>query len=462
MSGEQPARWRAALPVLALTVSAAVYVEVAVRRALPALLPTLLDRAVVPETELRANLVLAFRVIAVTVPAIAWLVAASFAWLALRRQRPAPSFPNVLRVAASSSWWIAAGLAVKTLLVLVTGQPDPAVNAGAFVQVEGFAARALVALTNPFVLLAIATMIVGLHASGTSWRAAALGGGAPWAIGAMGLAVLFGGNTRFEPDALVPTEDWPELSESPITLRYAPGADDDAGSLVHLMDAFAKRLGERLGFEPAALRIHVYADHAMLERAAGERLHVQVVGSVRGQDLLYLEMPGSSAAMTQARGLREALRYVGLVELAPVASAAPRWWVEGFVHAAVHPGNAELDRDFRAALRRIGVPAYERLLETSFFRGPEGPLMARSLVDHVAFLEGADAPERIMRDVIAGETFRDALFAHTRLTTTALEAGWRETLLALPEAKRGAGADSVRAPADTGRLDEVVPFLKGP
>jgi hypothetical protein len=255
------------------------------------------------------------------------------------------------------------------------------------------------------------------------------------------------------------TDDWPTVSEGGITLRHPPGVDARGREMVHLLSTFTKRLGDRLGFEPRPLRIHVYADHAMLERAAGEQLPVQIIGSVRGAELLYLEMPGRSAAVTPARGVRESLRYAGLVQLAPVASAAPRWWVEGFVHAAVHPGNAALDREFRAALRRTGAPSYDALLDPGFFRDPDGPLLARSLVDHIAFLSGAATPEAIMREVIAGTPFRDALFAHTRLTTTALEVGWRETLAALPEVGQTHPAPS--AVADSARLDEAIPFLKG-
>jgi hypothetical protein len=215
----------------------------------------------------------------------------------------------------------------------------------------------------------------------------------------------------------------------------------------------------RLSLRLKPLRVHVLGDHGTLERATGEMLHVLVTGSIRGSDLLYLEMPGSSAALTREAGLREALRWVGLVRLAPAAGDAPRWFVEGFVHAAVHPGTPDLDRQFRAALRREGVPTYEAMLDPSFFRTPEGPLLARSLVDHIAFVAGPDAPERVMKSVVRGTPFRDALFEGTRLTTSALEAGWLDALRA---AARERGAEDPAAPADSAseRLDDVAPFLK--
>lgn len=462
MSDGRSASLRFVLAVLALIGCSALYVEIAIDRALPIVVPALLDRAVVPEAELRANLTLALRLVAIASPLVALFGAAFLAWLVLLLVRPALPFLRVLGVAVAASGWIAAGLVAKALLAWKTGQPDPPVNLGAFVRVEHPALRALVAWTNPFILLAIATMIRGLRAAGAPGRSAAAAGAAPWAAGAAGLAVLFGGSVSFDPEALVPTDGWPAITEGSVTLIYPPGPAEDLAQVTRLMDGFSRRLGERLSFTPAPLRVNVYADHAMLEQATGTRLHVQVTGSMRGADLLYLERPGSSAAMPRAKAIREALRYAGLVQLAPVIGDAPPWWVQGFVHAAVHPGNAALDREFRTILRNRGIPAFAAMQDPSFFRIPDGPLMARSLVDHVAFLHGPDTPERIMRDVIGGASFRDALFAHTRLTTTALEAGWRQALESLPESRRGEGPDSSSAPADTGRLDEPLPFLKGP
>jgi hypothetical protein len=60
------------------------------------------------------------------------------------------------------------------------------------------------------------------------------------------------------------------------------------------MAGFATRLSDGAGFTARPLRVHVYPDHATLEQATGEKLHVLVTGSIRGSDLLYLEMPGAT------------------------------------------------------------------------------------------------------------------------------------------------------------------------
>lgn len=474
-------RPRFVLPLLVLTLSALVYVEIAVRKAFPYVVPALLDRTLLPESELRANLHRAFRTASLLVPVAAMTVTAVLAWATLVPLRRRPSFPAMFSLVAWASVPVSVGLLVKAALALATGHADPPVNLGAFTEAGGAAGRAALALTNPFGWLAAAIAYAGLRAWGITRAGSVLGGALPWAAWMAGIAIAFGGSARFTPSAPVPTDDWPEIAGNGITLRYPPGADADAKALLDLASGFSDRMRTRLSIRPHDLRIHVYPDHAALERATGEMLHVLVTGSIRGTDLLYLEMPGHSPALTRENALREALRWVALVRLAPAAGDAPRWFVEGFVHAAVHPGTKELDRRFRAVLRRDGIPGYERMLDPALFRTPEGPLLARSLVDHLAFVAGKDAPERIMKAVVKGTAFRDALFETARLTSSALEAGWTEGLRnaaggpqgsadadsATPPAGRpGSVPDSTAVPApgappDTSRLDDVAPFLRG-
>ncbi len=451
-------RPRFVLPLLLLTACTLAYVEVAVRKAFPYVVPAMLDRTLLPETELRGNLHQAFRTASLLLPVPAMLVTAVLAWILLQPARARLPFPRVFLITAWASVPVSLGLLVKTAIAIATGQPDPPVNLGAIAGAEAPLARAAVALTNPFVWLAAGASYAGLRAYGAARAAAGAAGVVPWAAWMAGLALLFGGGTRFAPDAPVPTDEWPEIAGGGITLRYPPGEEGTARELFDLAGGFSARMQERLSLKLKPLRVHVYPDHSSLERATGEMLHVLVTGSIRGSDLLYLELPGRSAALTREAALREALRWVGLVRLAPAAPAAPRWFVEGFVHAAVHPGTPELDRRFRAVLRRDGVPTYARMLDPSIFRTPEGPLLARSLVDHLAFVAGPQAPERIMRDIVRGTPFRDAVFEATRLTTSALESGWTEALRA---AAKEPGDEASPAPADSaGRMDDVAPFLR--
>ncbi|HMB70648.1 MAG TPA: hypothetical protein VKU85_15140, partial [bacterium] len=325
---------------------------------------------------------------------------------------------------AHAALWIALGFALKAGLVLATGNPAPPTNLGWWLRPESGPARALVALTNPFLVAAAVWTVRGLRAGDTG-RAAAWTGVLPWMATAAWFALAGGGASRMA--APVPVDDWQLATEGTITLRYPPGLTD-AGALAGELDVFSARLGERFGFEPRPVRIHVYPDHATLEDAIAERLHVRVTGSIRGSDLLYLEMPGSSAAVPRVRGLRDALRWVAIMQLAPVMPGAPRWFVEGVAHAAAVPGDAALDRDFRDLVRRVGVPEYRVLLSPTVFSTPEGPLLARSLVDHIASAHGPATLVDLARDLVTGGDFRDALFERTRWTTGELESGWRATL----------------------------------
>jgi hypothetical protein len=194
----------------------------------------------------------------------------------------------------------------------------------------------------------------------------------------------------------------------------------------------------------------VYPDHTTLERATGETLHVRVTGSIRGRDLLFIEVPGRNAAVAQEAGIRDAERYVALMQLAPVASGAPRWFVEGVAHATAFAYSPALDREYASALKKTGVPTIDALFEDRIYRTPEGPLLARSLVDFLAYEHGRETPANILRDVKNGTPFRDALFSRTRLTTSELEAGWQKLARAvLGIEEPGTPGSAPPAPADS-------------
>jgi hypothetical protein len=183
--------------------------------------------------------------------------------------------------------------------------------------------------------------------------------------------------------------------------------------------------------------VHVFPDHATLEKATGEFLHVQVTGSIRGSDLLYLELPGRSAAVPREAGERDALRYMALMQLAQAAPGAPRWFVQGLAHAEAVPFSPTLERDFILLVRRDGLPQFTHLLDPRIYRTPDGPLLARALLDFLSVRSGGrEVVTNILKDVIDGGEFRDALFARTRLTTSAVESEWRQATLTMLE-RRG-------------------------
>jgi hypothetical protein len=86
------------------------------------------------------------------------------------------------------------------------------------------------------------------------------------------------------------------------------------------------------------------------------------------------------------------------------------------------------------------------------FSTPEGPLLARSVVDHLAFRFGPDALDGILADLEAGTDFRDAIFARTHLTLGALETSWLESVHAILARTLGTPPDN----AATG--DAPTPF----
>jgi hypothetical protein len=319
--------------------------------------------------------------------------------------------------------------------------------------------RIVLAFTNPFLLLAMVWNARGLRAWGAGSVPALLAGAGPWILWIAVSASGAGGATgRLAPAGPVSTEGWLRAERSTVVLEYPPEVEEGARRLADLVEEFTGRLSERFELTPERIRIHVYASHADLERATGEFLHVKLTGSIRGRDLLFLELPGRSVALPEREGLHEAFRYVALMHLPFAAglSDAPRWFVEGIAHAAAIPFTPHLEEEYRAALRRIGVPAFDSLLDPATFRTPEGPLLARSLVDHLVFRHGANVLDDIRHDLAGGAEFRDALFARTRLTTSALEAEWQDAAMAV---LRSAPPPAPPAPPDSAAPGGLSPFL---
>ncbi len=97
------------------------------------------------------------------------------------------------------------------------------------------------------------------------------------------------------------------------------------------------------------------------------------------------------------------------------------------------------------------MPSLDDLLDPSIYATPDGPLLARALVDHLAFRHGGSREiDGILRDTMAGAPFRDALYARTRLTMTALETGWQESIRSiLASVPQGTGSAPEGAPDST-------------
>jgi hypothetical protein len=415
------------LPTLLLALSSALYLEIAADVVLPALVSSMLDRALVTESALRRSFHMGLLVASAVLPML-WVPLGAFpTWLPLRFSRRRIPYPLIVSLLAYSSLWIALGFVAKAILVLLTGHPAPSTNLGPVFRPQAPLARALVSLTNPFLIASIIWTVRGLRSWGVGTKTS-LAGATPWVATAVLFATVFAGDGRLGIAAPVAVDDWPVIEKGSVSLRHPADLAAEADQLAGELDLFSNLLGDRFGFEPRPIRVYVYPNHATLEQAIAERLHVLTTGSIRGSDLLYLEMPGQSAAVPRVKGVRDTRRYVGIMQLAPAVTRAPRWFVEGVVHAAAVPGDATLDREFRDMVLRIGIPDYNTLLDGAIFRTPEGPLLARSLVDHIASTHGPQTVVDLTRDVVGGGDFRDALFARTRWTAKDLEKGWRETL----------------------------------
>ncbi|MBZ0267644.1 hypothetical protein K8I85_05780, partial [bacterium] len=416
------------LPILLLVLSAALYLEIAADVVLPSLVSTLLDRSLVTESKLRQTFHTGLLSASFLVPMFWVPLGALVARLILRAGRARIPYPLLVSLLAYSALWIALGFVAKALIVVGTGHPAPSTNVGALLHPQTGAMRALACLTNPFLFLSVLWTANGLRHFGAGAAPAWIAGTLPWTATAILFATVFAGENTLSLDAPVPVDDWPTATVGSITVRTPPEQMAQANGIATDLDTFARQVTQKFGVKERHVRVYVYPDHRMLERAVGERLHVLVTGSIRGSDLLYVEMPGSSAAVTAERSRRDALRLVALTQLAPVTMRAPRWFVEGVVHAMVEPGTPDLDREFRTLVRRYGVPSLGAFADGSVFRTPGGPLLARSLVDHIAALYGPAAVVKVLQAVVGGGDFRDALFAETRLTATELETGWQENL----------------------------------
>jgi len=447
---------------LAVVLCVAAYTMIALGPAMPQLTASLLASSLWTESELTRVLRTFFLVLSFALPIAFVLVTSLASWTILALFRDRPPFLHVLSLVAHASLWMGAGFLAKALLVQLTGRPEPSVNLSFFVKNTGAAGSVLLAFTNPFLLLALAWTTRGLRAWGVGKAASVAGGAVPWAAWIAFLAIAGGGaGTRFAPSAPVSHENWETVEKETFSLRHPPGFASDVADLATILDGFSGQLAERFEFEPRHITIHAYPDHATLERATGEFLHVRVTGSVRGKDLLYLEIPGRNAAVAQETGLREAVRYVALMQLAPIVPAAPRWFVEGVAHAAAYPYSPALEREYVSVVRKTGVPTIDLLFRDDIYRTPEGPVLARSLTDFLAYEHGRDTPANILKDVKEGTSFRDALFSRTRLTTSELEAGWQQLVRTTLEAVGpGPGADSLVVPPDSaGAADSAATSL---
>jgi hypothetical protein len=448
------------IPTTLLVAASVLYSQVALGVAMPKILPGLLERSMSTESSLARD----FRTLVLALGALLpWFFVPFLAfgsWATVRAAgRRLPYFP-VLSLCAFASLWAALGLAAKTGLVIATGEQEPPVNLALLLEHPTRAQRIVLAFTNPFLLLAMVWAARGLRAWGEGRALALAAGAGPWALWIAVTAAGSGGATgRLAPAGPVSTEGWLRTERPTLVMEHPPDVQAEAERLAGLMDRFTGRLAERFGLTPERIRVRVFATHADLERATGEFLHLKLTGSIRGRDLLFLELPGRSVALPETEGLHEALRYTALMHLpfAPGLAAAPRWFVEGVAHAAAVPFSPQLEEEYRAALRRVGVPSFDALLDPATFRTPEGPLLARSVVDHLVFRHGPAILDDLRADVAGGTDFRDALFARTRLTISALEAEWQDAALA---ALRQAPPAPPPAAPDSAAPGGLSPFLE--
>ncbi len=437
------------LPVFLFIACVMIYSQTAVGTALPRIVPSLLERSQSTETDLVRAYRLLVLVVSFLAPVLFVALTATVSWLVLRFGAARTPYPLLVSLVAYASLWVGVNFLVKAALVLVTDRPEPPLNLSLLFRPRGHLDRAVLSLTNPFLLLAAVWVMRGLRSWGVGWKEGLLGGAVPWLAWMVVLALASGGSTRFAPSGPVSQEGWRVIENDLVVLKHPRASRMMAEELATVIDGFSRTLGERFGFEPRKLRVRLYRDHAELERATGEFLHVQVTGSIRGQELLYLETPGRSLALPQEAGMRDALRYVAIMQLAPVATETPRWFTHGIAYAITQPSGPELERRLRETLLERGVPTYEDMLDPKLFRTPQGPILAASLAEFITAIHGREGLEGVMRDAVAGTPFRDALFARTRMTTTTLETRWQARLDAIREGRK-AEADSVglRAPAE--------------
>ncbi|MEZ5064562.1 MAG: Yip1 family protein [bacterium] len=441
------------LPMFALVAAALVYTTVAFRIAFPMIAPAMLSQATVTESELRSSFQLMLLVGSSIVPIVLTFLLGAVTWIVLRLLGGSRPYSCITSLVAWSSLWITIGLFAKTALAWLTRLPDPPLNLSFLSDDVSPGWHAIFALTNPFVILAVIWTVWGLREWGVVvWRRW-IAGSLPWLALTAAVGTFSAGGERLTPSEPVDTSDYSTYDIEPITFRCPPQAKKQEGeTIAKITSGVVQGMAEKLGFTARPITVVAFPDHSSLERATGEFLHVQVVGSIRGKSLLYVEMPGTSAAVPSTTGLREIMRWALIMELAPNQSDAPRWWVHGLAHARVYPPSPELESAYRSILARRGIPSYENVLDPQLFLTPDGPLLARALIDHLAFFYGIDAVEAIAKDLAAGETFRDALYAHTRLTTSALEAGWQDHARTLLEIERESSGEAA-VPEEAGSPD---------
>lgn len=437
--------------LLATVVSAACaafYAQLAVGLALPSVIPSLLAHSLATESELLRVFRPGILVISLIAPVVSVAATACLTWLLLRATRANVSLRRVLSLAAHGFLWVGLGFLVKAALVPITRTPEPPVNLSLFLKPSGGIESTLLAFTNPFLLLALLWSTWGLLEWGVPKLQAVVAGAGPWMLWIALLSQSTPGSSHVAPPQVVSREGWKVIEKGAIEVHYPPDFEDDATSLGGALAAVSGKLAEEFAFEQRHIVVYAHRDHRELEKACGERLHLRVAGSIRGRDVLFLEMPGHSAAVPRERGLREAMRYASLMQLAPLLAEAPRWFVEGIAHAAVFPYTADLEREYRVTLRSIGLPNYERMTDPRLYQSPAGPILARSLVDYIAANHGTSTLRAIRAEVSSGVSFRDALFAHTRLTTSALESGWQKSIAPLlgPASRRESSKGSLESP----------------
>ena len=241
------------------------------------------------------------------------------------------TFGRTFDLFARASLFISAGLFVKTLLVGATQNPDPHIHLGYWIPGRTPIRAALLALTNPFLWAAILFTVRGLRLGGVPGDRAALAGSAPWVLTMILMAISGIARNRSRRSF----HDR-ELERAPRRIDHAASSPGDRSAVSQSFPRARCVCGPSGAQDRRrAARDHDQriSDHASLERAIGEALPIEVTGSIRGASLLDLELPGRNPAVPESRAFADAARYVAILELAPVAANAPRWFIEGLAHA---------------------------------------------------------------------------------------------------------------------------------
>ena len=444
------------LPALALVASVVAYSQLAIGPALPQILPTLLDRSPGSERDLARTFRMFILVASLLGPAFFLAFTAFGSWLLLRLVRSPQPFSIVLSIVSFSSLWIAISFLVRAVLVLVTEQAQPSTNLNFFLKPSGNVERTLLAFTNPFVLLSAWWTWKGLGFFGATGAGRMSGGVLPWFAWVVLAAGSGGGDARLAPSGPVSFEGWKTIEGRTVSFRHPPSYETTSEETTKLLDGFVEKLAGDLGFEPVPVRVIAFPDHASLERAMGGFLHVQVTGAIRGEDLVYTEMPGTSAAVTRHDITRHVMRLLAVLQLRTAAGLAetPIWFRQGLAHLVSFPAGPARHNEYVSVFRdNVNLP-YDRLLDEPLYLTPQGPVVARSVVESLTSAHGPGIVGDLCRDVARGGDFRDALYARTRLTIDDLETYWHQWLQAALQHRPREGAT---AEADTA-AGELQPF----